>query len=233
MTGKPLGKHAMTPTERQRRWRAKVRRQKLFGSNRDPAALRRAPRRDDLDFWPTPHCLTTALTSWVLPTLPGGLIWEPASGDGYLVDALRAAGREVIATDIDPQRRGIARLDYLHDPPPAATRGGLMITNPPFGRSGLLDPFIARTMALLDGGHLCAAVLLQRADATGTDGRADVFNRAAAEWTCCWRPVWIPGSEPRGRWWFEWVVWRAGCAGPPTTRRLRLAELRDRQGGQP
>lgn len=230
MPRKPLGKTAMTSTERSRRSRAKARRQKLFGPHRDPAALRRAPRRDDLDFWPTPSCLTAALIGWVLPTLPAGLIWEPASGDGYLVDPLRAAGREVIATDINPQRRDIGRLDYVHDPAPAATRGAVMITNPPFGGSGLLDPFIARTMALLESGHLRAAVLLQRADATGTDGRAEIFNGAAAEWTCCWRPVWIPGSEPRGRWWFEWVVWLSDCSGPPTNRRLRYRDLTDARG---
>lgn len=170
--------------------------------------------------------MTAALTGWVLPTLPAGLIWEPASGDGYFVDALRAAGREVIATDINPQRRGIARLDYLHDPTPAAARGAVMITNPPFGGSGLLDPFIARTMALLESGHLRAAVLLQRVDATGTDGRTNVFNGAAAEWTCCWRAVWIPGTKTQPRWWFVWVVWLPDCSGPPTNRRLRLAEVR-------
>jgi len=72
-----------------------------------------------------------------------------------------------------------------------------------------------RRLGLLDSGHLIGAVMLQRADSAGTDGRVDVFNRAAAEWTCCWRPVWIPGSDGNGRWWFSWFVWLPGQSGPP------------------
>jgi hypothetical protein len=135
-------------------------------------------------------------------------------------DALRAARREVLATDIEPQRRGIARLDFLGDPAPASTRGALLITNPPFGGSGLLDTFLERALGLLDSGHLAAVVLLQRANSSGTAGRAEVFNRAIAEWTCCWRARWIPDSIGGPRWWFQWFVWRQGEAGPPVNRRI-------------
>jgi hypothetical protein len=69
------------------------------------------------------------------------------------------------------------------------------ITNPPFAGSDLGDPFIRRTLELLDTGHLIAAVLLQRIDSSGTDCRADIFNRAAYEITCCWRPLWIPPPD--------------------------------------
>ena len=96
MTGKPRGKVAMTATERQRRWRAKKRRQAIFNANRDPAARRPTPQRKDFDFWPTPTELRAALIEAVLPTLPSGPVWECAAGDGILVDALRSAGREVI-----------------------------------------------------------------------------------------------------------------------------------------
>ena len=70
-----------------------------------------------------PPDLRVALTEKVLPTLPAGPFWECAAGDGYLADAIAATGREVIASDIAPQRRGITRLDFLNDPPPNATRG--------------------------------------------------------------------------------------------------------------
>jgi hypothetical protein len=103
--------------------------------------------------------------------------------------------------------------------------GAILATNPPFGRSGLLDPFIERTMSLLDSGHLSAAVLLQRVDATGTDGRADVFTRAVAEFTCCWRVRWIPGTTGQPRWWFAWFVWLPGRAVPPVNTRIRKSEL--------
>lgn len=137
-----------------------------------------------------------------------------------LVDDLAAAGRTVIASDIDPQRSGIIRLDFLHDEPPATTRGSILATNPPFGQSGLLDPFLARTMALLEAGWLSAAALLLRADATATIGRSDILNRAVAEWTCCWRQRWIPGTTGQPRWWFHWFAWLPGSSGPPVNHRL-------------
>jgi hypothetical protein len=81
------------------------------------------------------------------------------------------------------------------------------------------------TLRFLGTGHLAEAVLLQRADAGGTDGRAEAFNRAAHEFTCCWRPVWIPGSTGGCRWWFLWLVWLAGGDGPPIHHRIRRSDL--------
>jgi hypothetical protein len=164
-------------TELQRRWRAKKRRAEIWGANTDQNTRRPTPRRTYLDFWPTPVCLRTALARIVLPYLPPGPIWEPAAGDGALVDALTAAGRKVIAGDIDPQRRGFLPRDFLTAEPPPGIHGGTLITNPPFGDLG--DQFLRRTLALLDTGEIAAAVLLQRADAGGTDGRTSAFNRAA------------------------------------------------------
>jgi hypothetical protein len=149
---------------------------------------------------------------------------RPAAGDGILGDAMAAAGRKVILSDINPQRRGIMALDFVHDEPPRETGGSILATNPPFGKSGLLDPFLVRMMALLDIGWLSAAVLLLRADATATIGRSDILNRAAAEWTCCWRQRWIPGTTGPPRWWFHWFMWLAGCSGPPVNHRV----LKDR-----
>ena len=123
-------KTPMTATERQRKWRAKMRRQKIWGVNADRAARRPAPHRDDIDLWPTPPCLTAALVEHVLPRRPG-LIWECAAGDGHLVDALRRDGRVVIASDIVRQLDGFLQLDFINDPPPGRTRGALLVTNPP------------------------------------------------------------------------------------------------------
>ncbi len=200
MAGKPIGKRRMTATEYQQRWRKKVGRQKLLAGKRDRATLR-PPRADDdreQDLWSTPPCLTAALIESVLPSLPAGVVWEAAAGAGGLVDALRAAGREVIATDIERQRRDITQHDYLLDVPPPATRGAVMITNAPFSK---LTEFMHRTLELLDAGHLAGAALLVRIDFSGTDGRANALNRAVAEWECCWRSRWIPGSTGNPRWW--------------------------------
>jgi hypothetical protein len=162
----------------------------------------------------------------VLPILPRGPVWECAAGDGALVDELTAAGRKVIASDIQRQRPAFLQLDFLASMPPPETHSAVLITNPPFAGSGLGDPFLRRTLALIDSGHLSAAVLLQRADHAGTDGRADAFNRAAYEFTCSWRARLLPGTKGNGRWWFTWFVWLPEQSGPPINRRIQRSDLR-------
>jgi hypothetical protein len=158
----------------------------------------------------------------VLPLLPEGPIWESAAGDGALADALIAAGRLVIRSDIDPQRAGILRLDFLKDEPPPASRGTILITNGPFN---VMDAFTERALALLDAGHLKAVVLLYRGDKANTQERTEVFNRASYEVTVTARTTWIPGKGKSPRWWFSWIVWLAGGNGPPVTHRLNRTEL--------
>jgi hypothetical protein len=226
-----MGRHSihgkpMTATERQQRRRAKERRKKIWSGNSDPSARRPTPKRTDKDFWPTPPELQVALVRYVLPLLPEGTVWEPAAGDGVLADALTRAGREVIQSDIDPQRRGILRRDFLKDDPPP--EGSILITNPPFN---IIDEFCTRALQLLDSGHLKAVVLLYRADKASTQDRIEMFNRAAHELTVTARTKWIPGSggsEKSPRWWFTWITWLAGRDGPPVNRRINRADLRPR-----
>jgi hypothetical protein len=217
----------MTPTERQRRWRAKKRRRAIWSGGDDPSARRPTPKRADRDFWPTPGELQVALIRFVLPLLPEGPIWECAAGDGVLADALIQAGREVILSDIDPQRSGILRRDFLKDEPPAGTCGSILITNPPFVTE-VFDAFCDRALALLDAGHVKAVVLLFRADKANTQERIEVLNRAAFELSITARTKWLPGSggeEKSPRWWFVWMVWLAGQDGPPVHRRINRADL--------
>jgi hypothetical protein len=97
----------------------------------------------------------------VLPALPVGPIWECAAGGGNLVDPMRLAGREVVASDLFPQRPEIAYCDFLHAAPPAPALGSCVVTNPP-GRE--LDAFIARGLQLLDCRRISGLVLLVRLD---------------------------------------------------------------------
>jgi hypothetical protein len=226
MAGKPLvGKVALTKNERQSRWRAKKRRDLIIRGDRAGLKTPKA-RPEDNEFWPTPPCLRAALTHYVVPNLPAGrIIWECAAGDGTLGDAIAATGRQVFMSDIDPQRRGILRHD-VYDPPPPETVGSIAVTNLPWSEERL-DPFIARMLGLLDEGHLRGVVLLLRADHVGgAQGRAPVFKRAAHLVTCCWRPIWIPGTKGNGRWWCLWVTWLADWQGPTNIRFLDPAELR-------
>jgi hypothetical protein len=83
---------------------------------KDPAAYRPQPARGGADFWPTiDRALILSLVYEVLPALPIGVVWEAAAGAGHLVDPLRAAGRQVIGTDLfpDPERPNIAVHDFL------------------------------------------------------------------------------------------------------------------------
>jgi hypothetical protein len=56
-------------------------------------------------------------------------------------------------------------------------------------------------------------------------GRAALFNRAALQVRCNWRPRWILGSEEGPRFWFSWFVWTQDWTGFPTTIRIRRHEL--------
>lgn len=188
---------------------------------RDKAALRPQPARNGDDFWPTPHCLITALVSFVLPEIHGA-VWEPAAGDRRLADAIRATGRDVLATDLYPRGSDIARLDFLHDAPPLEAHGRIVCTNPPYSRQ---DDFRRRGLQLLDRGLASAVVLLFRNDALTADCRVEALNRASAEWACSWRPVWVEGSKGNGRWSNSWLLWRPDLPNQTVVRRLRRRDL--------
>jgi hypothetical protein len=178
---------------------------------REDASLRPQPRRDGPDYWPTPDCLICAFVKHVLPTLPSGVIWECAAGDGRLAAALRVTGREVIATDLYQGKRP---LDFLHDDAPLPRRFGAIVTNPP---SNELDRFIRRGLHLMDRRITQALALLLRYDALMASGRVDVLNRAMLIVSCHWRARWIPNSVGQPRWSYVWALWLADYAGPPTT----------------
>lgn len=85
-----------------------------------------------LDFYPTPAVAIEAL----IRIEGGGIprtIWEPACGDGAIVNPLRAAGYNVIATDLFDRGCGIGGVDYLTAPVPSLAQG--IITNPPYLRA--------------------------------------------------------------------------------------------------
>lgn len=128
----------------------------------------------------------------------------------------------MISSDINPQRAGIQRLDFLTAEPPPATRGTALITNPPFA---YLDEFMQRALQLLDAGWLKGVVLLMRADAANTQSRIDVLNRAAYELVVTARSQWLPNTKESPRWWFQWVVWLSGDGGPPTCYRVNRGDL--------
>jgi hypothetical protein len=128
----------------------------------------------------------------------------------------------VVTSDLLPASAGILQHDFLHDPPPAAAHGVVAVTSPSYNA---LDLFIARGLQLLDRGDITALVLLLRCDGLTAGGRAAALNRASAQWTCCWRPVWLPGTKGGGRWSDVWMVWHAGRVGPAAAHCLRRTDV--------
>jgi hypothetical protein len=176
------------------------------------AALRPQPRRDGPDDWPTPPCLVTALVAEVLRELPPGPLWEPAAGSGVLVRAMQAAGRHVIASDLE--------RDFLSGWVPPGVLFAAVVTNPPFN---LDSAFLQRGLELLDSGVVRSLTLLLRHDHLQSESRRPphcrlaALRRASLVLICPWRPMWIPNTSGNGRWSFSWVVWHAG-GGPAAIR---------------
>jgi hypothetical protein len=200
----------------------------MSARSRDPAALRPQPKRDPRQLWATPPCLRQALLAHVLPHLPSGAIWECAAGDGRLAEDMRAAGRIVVASDIEPRGKGIQHLDFLRDEPPQP--GLIAITNSPFGKH--LTLFMTRGLRLLDQGRIGGLVLLVRHDALMAQERVEAFNRAASVLHCNWRAVWIEGSRGNPRWTCSWLTWLPGHTGQTAVRWL-LPEQKRRQATLP
>jgi hypothetical protein len=195
---------------------------------KDPSAYRAQPGRDGPDFWPTiDRGLQLMLVHEVLPAVPARLtIWEMAAGAGHLVDPMRAAGREVIATDLFPDRDrpDISTHDFLHGPPPNVTAGAVAITNPP---NSQLTEFIVRGLTLIDAGYLEGMGLLTRLGADTTRDRGPGFNRAGYAWKTEWRPYWKPRrkGDVSPRWTAQWTLWLRDRCGPPVTRCVDLDDV--------
>lgn len=89
-------------------------------------------KRNEIDFYPTPPNVTIALMKFL--NLPQGTnVWEPACGEGHMVQALEACGMCVKGTDISHGE------DFLEMPLPRDI--SWIITNPPFS---IADKFIER-----------------------------------------------------------------------------------------
>jgi hypothetical protein len=192
---------------------------------KDPSSYRPQPARTGSDYWPTiDRGLQLMLIHRVLCVVPPGIIWEPAAGAGHLVDPLRQAGREVIATDLFPQRDDVAVHDFLYGAPPNTAAGSIMMTNPPNSR---LTQFTVRGLTLLDTGYLTGFALLTRLGADTTKARGAAFNRAAYAWKTCWRPYWKPRQkgDRQPRWTAQWTLWLRDRPGPPIAVCLTLDEL--------
>ena len=121
-------------------------------------------RRDDL--YETPAVAVEALLR--VEKLPHRL-WEPACGRGAIVDVLREAGHQVIASDLVDHGRPdfFSRRDFLMEPLPKGVEA--IITNPPFK---LAEQFVAHALDLSP-----RVVMLLRLAFVESERRADLIER--------------------------------------------------------
>jgi hypothetical protein len=93
-----------------------------------PKTHRHIERGDD--FYPTPPEAVHALLSVYQPP---PCVWEPACGDSAIVKVLRAAGHDVIASDLNDwgSPDSSSRVDFLMErEAPAGCQG--IVTNAPY-----------------------------------------------------------------------------------------------------
>jgi hypothetical protein len=171
-------------------------------------------RRDDL--YETPPVATCALMR--VESLPHR-IWEPAAGRGAIVNVLRAAGHEVLASDLvdygDPTH--FARRDFLLEwKIPDGCE--MILTNPPYK---LADEFVAHALDLcprvimllrflfLEGSGR-SRILEQRGLA-----RVHLFRERLTMHRDSWGDNKVSGGIA-----FAWFVWDRTHSGPTTISRL-------------
>lgn len=155
--------------------------------------------RNKSDFYPTPPEVTQALLDF-LGLRPGTKVWEPACGEGHMVDVLIKNGLAVHASDIS------MGIDYLTADLPS---GGVdwIITNPPFS---LAEQFIRRS-----GEHGIPFAMLVKSQYWHANKRFFLFyeNKPAYILPLTWRPDFLFKTRGSGSPLMDvmWCVWIPGA----------------------
>jgi len=174
--------------------------------------VQRAPLQERRgDFYDTPPEAVRALLK--VERLPHR-IWEPAAGKGNIVSVLRAAGHDVVATDLN--NRGcpecIDRIDFLL---PMDVDCDAIVTNPPFA---LAERFVA---AALERAPL--VVMLLRLAFMESDKRCCILEGRGLARIHVFRKR-LPmmhregwqGRKANSGMAFAWYVWSVNHVGKPT-----------------
>ena len=161
-------------------------------------------KRREMDFYPTPPDVTEALMQFL--KLPPCLIWEPACGDGAMVNVLRNHEHEVIATDLRNTGFGEGNVNFLK----AENRTcDAVITNPPFSHS---EEFIRKAVSVAP---IVAMVL--KSQYWHARKRIKLFSDLPPSYILplTWRPdflfdVRVDGKKGSPLMDCIWVIWEAG-----------------------
>ena len=153
-------------------------------------------------------------------------IWEPACGTGSIVNVLRAAGHQVIATDLND--RGCpdseSRIDFLLHGPPVACDA--IVTNPPYKLAAMFvesalerAPLVIMLLRWAFYESVGRSHLLD----TGKLARVHLFKRRLPRMH---REGWS-GPKATSSIAFAWFCWEAGPTGPTTTDRIDWRDTYD------
>jgi hypothetical protein len=195
--------------------------------------VQRAPRREHRgDCYDTPPVAVHALLK--VEKLPHR-IWEPACGKGNVVGVLRAAGHEVIATDLNERGcpNSLSRIDFLL--PGFDPKAECIATNPPFA---LAAEFVE---AALERAPL--VIMLMRLAFYESEGRSHILDNAglarihvfAKRLPMMHREGW-EGRKANSGMAFAWFCWERGYRGRATIDRIRWDlhdEAQPDDGGMP
>jgi hypothetical protein len=173
-------------------------------------------RKDDLYESP-PEAVTALLNAEHLPDV----IWEPACGPGVIVRTLRAAGRQVYATDLvdyNSPDQDTAGWDFLLERQlPIGVQA--IVTNPPFKNAG---DFVAHALTLCP-----KVIMLLRLAFLESDRRSPILDNGQLARVHVFRKR-LPmmhrhgweGKHSNSGMAFAWFSWDRNHSGPTTLHRI-------------
>lgn len=181
---------------------------------------RRAPLKERRgDCYDTPVVAVAALLraeSWLQTPRH---IWEPACGTGNIVEALRAAGHKVTASDLNNRGCYDAHfgIDFLF--PGFNPEAEAIITNPPFA---LAEPFVATALA-----RAPVVMMLLRLAFYESERRSPILEDCGLARIHCFR-LRLPmmhregweGRKANSGMAFAWYVFDRSHRGPTTIDRI-------------
>jgi hypothetical protein len=181
----------------------------------------RAEAPDSLDYFPTPPWATRALVEIVLgyAEVKALCAWEPAAGEGHMVEVLREYFGEVHASDVHDYGRGYTVGSFVGEgasvafwPTAGSSRPDWIITNPPFN---LGEEFAERGLAASRQG---VALLLRSAWMEGGKRYRNIFSRKPpttiavfSERVPMAKGKWDPDGSTATS--YAWFVWRHAQVG--------------------
>lgn len=197
----------------------------MSGATYNPAVMSgRVEPRDSLDFFPTPAWGTRALCEYILPQFDLefrlGMVWEPACGEGHMVEVLAEYFHDAIGSDVHDYGRGYPVGSFVGvgaDVMKLNSAPQWIITNPPFN---LAEEFVRRALVTATVG----VAMLARTTFIESDTRFPLFSGIAFAANCPFasrlpmvQGQWDPkASSATSYAWFIWLKLGRASAWPHT-----------------